>query len=829
MHYLFTIQSTKAQTSFAKQTIVFLIGILLSITSQATNYYFSSSTGNDSYTSTQAQNQATPWKSIAKLNSFFSNIVAGDIIYLKRGDIFYGQIVINKSGTSGKPILITAYGSGNKPVLTGFTTISAWVNEGSGIYSSTISSPTQTNMVAIDNVQYAMGRYPDATYRTFQSFVTNISITDNTLGTGTNWTGAEVVIRKNDWTIDRCRITAHSGNTLSYYSLGSAQSPYANFGYFIQNDLRTLTTYGEWFHNINNGKFYMYFGSVSPSTKVVQVATTNNVIAVGGYDYITLDNLNIKGSIDNGIQYSGGNDYCVVQNCDVVFGGKVGIGYSTGNGSIINNNTVKYCNGGGINSDGTSSTITNNTVANIGNFKGQALGGSYNGIGVVGNGVVVRNNYVHNIGATGINLKYTGAATIQYNLIDTVCTLLDDGAGIYTSGSNTSVRLIDHNIIMNVVGNSEGTNNNSPLSAGIFLDEKSTNVVISNNTIANVPYNGIKFHHSTNNTITDNTTYNNNYGIYFQSSSVAGTLNNQMRRNIFFAKLATQYSMQYYTDVNSLYTLASDSNYFVRPMEPNLCVQYQQPSTNYYWINSTIPAWTTISGEDVHSKKSPKTITNLSDLNFQYNASGTSKVVPFAGLSYVDATGTVYNNSVTIPAWGSKVLIANGLATTSSAVVSLLPAVNPAYTINGLDYKYYEGSWSVLPAFSTLTPIKTGNTTNFTTAVANRSTQYGLNFTGYINVPADGQYTFYTSSDDGSSLYIDNNLVVTNDGIHPTTEKSGTIGLKAGKHAINGLFFQADGGQVFAVSYSSTSIPKQVIPASALYRVNLRLLIRQIP
>jgi hypothetical protein len=38
---------------------------------------------------------------------------------------------------------------------------------------------------------------------------------------------------------------------------------------------------------------------------------------------------------------------------------------------------------------------------------------------------------------------------------------------------------------------------------------------------------------------------------------------------------------------------------------------------------------------------------------------------------------------------------------------NLLPAVNPANPVNGLDYKYYEGTWSVLPNYSALSPVKT--------------------------------------------------------------------------------------------------------------------------
>jgi hypothetical protein len=141
---------------------------------------------------------------------------------------------------------------------------------------------------------------------------------------------------------------------------------------------------------------------------------------------------------------------------------------------------------------------------------------------------------------------------------------------------------------------------------------------------------------------------------------------------------------------------------------------------------------------------------------------------------------------------------------------------NPANTVAGLDYKYYEGSWSQLPNFDALTPVKVGSVSNFDLSVRNVDNSFGFKYTGFVNVPADGNYTFYTSSDDGSKLYIGTTQVVDNDGLHGTQERSGTIGLKAGKHAITVTFFEATVGEVLTVSYSSASLAKQIIPASAL-------------
>jgi hypothetical protein len=91
----------------------------LFINANANNYYFSSSTGDDNRSSSEAQNPSTPWKTLQKLNSFLSNLNAGDYVYFKRGDVFNGSIVVTKSGSTGMPITFTAYGNGSKPIISG--------------------------------------------------------------------------------------------------------------------------------------------------------------------------------------------------------------------------------------------------------------------------------------------------------------------------------------------------------------------------------------------------------------------------------------------------------------------------------------------------------------------------------------------------------------------------------------------------------------------------------------------------------------------------------------------------------------------------------------
>ncbi|MFA5292187.1 MAG: glucoamylase family protein [Phycisphaerae bacterium] len=140
---------------------------------------------------------------------------------------------------------------------------------------------------------------------------------------------------------------------------------------------------------------------------------------------------------------------------------------------------------------------------------------------------------------------------------------------------------------------------------------------------------------------------------------------------------------------------------------------------------------------------------------------------------------------------------------------------------NGLNYEYYQGTWDFLPDFDSLTPIAKGRADNFDIGLRQQDDNFAFRFTGFIEVPANGGYTFYTSSDDGSKLYIDENLVVSNDGLHGMQEQSGYIYLLAGKHSITVTCFEKDGSEELSVSYEGPDISKKRVPVNVLFRCNL--------
>lgn len=88
---------------------------------------------------------------------------------------------------------------------------------------------------------------------------------------------------------------------------------------------------------------------------------------------------------------------------------------------------------------------------------------------------------------------------------------------------------------------------------------------------------------------------------------------------------------------------------------------------------------------------------------------------------------------------------------------------------------------------------------------------FGLIFDGYIDVPETGVYSFYFTCDDGGVLYVDNELVVDNDGLHPPVLKSGQSAMKKGLHPFKLDFIEGGGGYTLRLQYSfNGSAPKDI-------------------
>lgn len=135
----------------------------------------------------------------------------------------------------------------------------------------------------------------------------------------------------------------------------------------------------------------------------------------------------------------------------------------------------------------------------------------------------------------------------------------------------------------------------------------------------------------------------------------------------------------------------------------------------------------------------------------------------------------------------------------------------------GLRYKYTHGIYRMVNDMLDVKPLKTGIHPQFNIELREKEQFFSFDFEGYINIPKDGEYTFYLATNDGGRLYIDNIMLLNNDGLHPVVEIKKPIMLKAGFHPISVKYFQEGGRNGLKVSWEGLGIEKQEIPAKVLF------------
>lgn len=639
----------------------------------ATNYYVAKE-GDDSNTGLNGTTQG--WATIAKVNSF--SFAANDSILFERGGIFYGGILVTRASLN-----FGAYGTGAKPVISGLSTLSGWVSLGGNLWEAATSGVSATvNLVLRNNTIQQVGRYPNTDaansgYLT-NTATTSTSITGPALSSVTNWTGAEVAIRVNRWSIVRKVVTGHSAGTISFSAL--SRTPGVNFGYFFLRDSRTLDKDGEWWHDNANSKLRVY-STTNPSTYIYEISTVDDLFFCA-YSNITITNLAFTGAGNRAIRFSGGTNV-LVYGVDVTNSGGEGISSNTTDHVTVDNCTVNNCLLSGIRVNSPSSglkvlTVKNCIVNNISLIAGmEASDGVNGGEGLLckgGDSVLILNNRVTNTGYNGIEWQGNDAY-VKYNYVSTFCSVRDDGSGIYTiEGPGSSLptrdnRYLISNIVTNGVGAVRGTDGGTSESAisGLYFDQGTRTVVVDSNTVFNV--NGNSFHGNSNASLTfiNNTFYGNTSSISTQRFADANLVRSMViKKNIFYP-----YRFRYRNLAINLPSLLTkqadisamgviDSNYYsLRPgIDSSLYAvttyadrsNYQETVNNFSYIQNTCI-------QEVNSTRVNPT--NIAS-SLQVNPSASPITYVFTGLSKKDVYGTVYNNSVNIPAWSSVVLIDNG-------------------------------------------------------------------------------------------------------------------------------------------------------------------------
>ena len=719
--------------------IILLAAILSLITflASANSYYVDAVNGNDG---NDGLSTGSAWQTLAKVS--IASLQPGDIVLFNRGQVFYGELRPDADG-----LTFDAYGTGAKPVISGLTTLSSWTDEGGGIYGSPCSScDPQLNMVVVNGIVQGMGRYPNLTapnggYNTYQSFnvinSTTDMISDNNLSSAINWTGAQVVVRRNNWVLDREPVTNQSGTSITF----TTSNPYPlndNFGYFIQNDIRTLDQPGEWYYNASIGVLDMYFGTAGPSSLQVQVSTIDTLVILN-HDNIVFSNLSFDGANMQGFYINNSNNASIT-NSSIINSGVDGMtmDYPV-NGLTVQNDSISYANDCAINclyNASTGLTIANNVVTHIGLIPGMGI--NYNGIVANGSNMSIAWNTVKDIGYDGI--CFSGSpAVVNNNFLDSFTLVLDDGGGIYTGGDQAR-REILNNIVLNGIGAPAGTANPvATNSVGIYADDNSHNILIQGNTVYNCSRAGVLLHNAANNSVRLNTLYANATQMQMDNdnSVYASLRNDTVTANLFFNQNSQQLTLSMQS-LNNDFGLAGilDSNYYASPLDTNGIIQtaYNGTNMNYnlaYW-QSAYPNFDQASHPSAENII-PYIINSVSGVNYFTNGSFTSNIN--GAYSDFSSSGSYSWSSGDLGAGGDYMVTSNGHVNTYFSIPGI---------VAGQQYRIR------------FTAKSTSQNTIQMRFIENGGTYFSFGATKYFSVgPAQQNYEYvFTSPATVSSAYM---------------------------------------------------------------------------
>lgn len=617
--------------------------------------YYIKNSGNDANT---GLSDAQAW-TFAKLASFTP--VNGDTILFNRGETFIGSLDLRKSSVSGSVITYGAYGSGAKPIITSLKTLTGWTLHSAGIYK--ISGgiiPENCDIVTINDVSTPMGQFPQTGWNQFETFTGRASFVDNQLTGTPNFTGAEVVIKKSNWTIDRGAVTNHTTNTVTYTS-GSSNNPQSSgeYKYFFQKSLNCLLKFGDWYSD--GTTFYMYFGANSPDSYTIKAGGSDYTVYLYQKNYNKLENLQIEGGNLYGVYFAGSVAFsmvsCDIKNCGLTgITGLTSIPLGSSTNTLIDSCTIKHVGGSGAWINSASSHITDTTFEDCGEFAGHgdAGGGSHYGIYIKGAGTITEYNTFNRIGYIPINF-YSNDSIIRYNKISNYPLLgLDDGGAIYSYYGIEDTLQSGIKVYNNIIQNSSGN--------GLYPDNLSNNQEWYNNTVIAISKWPIHCNMPQINSIHDNTVFGCGVAgidlsnLLAQATKASSTT---IASNTFVQTATGQkmISLRDERNTNDILNFGtSNGNKFIVDNATDSLfynVHGSSASLPYVAISYNFTDWKTLTGDESTSALSVETLSKISII---YNDSKTEQTIALAE-SKIDLTGTVYANTITLQPFTSKVLI----------------------------------------------------------------------------------------------------------------------------------------------------------------------------
>jgi parallel beta-helix repeat protein len=450
-------------------------------------------------------------------------------VLLEGGGVWNTTITVPRN-----KVIYAKYGSGADPVISGSVKITGWTqtpatNDNPAIYQASFTPGAGQGNISqlfVNGKKQTLARFPNSAYNTITTIIDTSRFAIKTItGDTIDHTGASVYLRTAAYFSEIKTVQTNTDSIIYVGTKPSQGAIIANTGCILMNKRSYLDAAGEWYYDAATDILYFWAeGSVDPDNfaEVRGSVIDNGIINTTKKDYITIKNLEIAHQKSTGITIeTDAPSYIKIQNCKIDGQGGYGIFSRSGDNWTVDNNTITQQDNGGIYVTTTNSTISNNTVKNIGKFSTMGnyiyVNDAGNAIKIIGETNTKRNTIIYNnidsINHIGIYLK--GLGTTKYNYVRNTAMVKKDNGAIYLNGANSKFSIIRRNIIENVIAPTAGWWYKVKDGQGIYLDEYAESVKVDSNTVINAPQGGVVLHKPTKDTITDNTIFNTLVGLYY--------------------------------------------------------------------------------------------------------------------------------------------------------------------------------------------------------------------------------------------------------------------------------------------------------------------------
>lgn len=466
-----------------------------------TIYYVDATTGNNSDT---GQTEELAWETIAKVNG--EDFSHGDSILFKRGETWREQLIVPSSGTDGSPITFGAYGSGEKPIISGADKVTGW------------NQYAATNIYSVNSDWTPYVVVEDDSLLSEVTWDTDIATTATSMSAGT-------------WTID-------TTNDLLYVWATDAADPDTHV---MEVSKRNHAING----NDSEGKDYLVFEYLT-----IKHANLFHGIKTYGGSHWVIDGLTFNQNYQAGLAVYDSDDI-TIQN-SIFYDNKMAIDGNSASNIIIRNNTIydnnHWANDDGIRMGATNLLIEYNRICN------NNTGDSADNIQIVGpsSNVTIRYNLIENGSNAGIILTdNAGSAKIYSNIITGGVDTHRHGIAIVSV--NDTVEIYNNVIYSDV------------LNQGLYIANAHSNgLIIKNNIIYAGPKRALYVEQAVDesNVTLDNNLYYNTSGTLIQWNGSTYTL----AQFVSYQSASDQDANS--ITANPLFVNAANENFHLQPSSP---------------------------------------------------------------------------------------------------------------------------------------------------------------------------------------------------------------------------------------------------------------------